>query len=366
VARRYEGRRRPGGRGERQGLGVEGVSQDRLDRVVAVLARCVGARAGGLQAGRAVALGQAQDALGAGEAVEGPIAEERVDEQRAGGPDRGRALATPAGRVHQELDLVGGQMSGQGPALAGVGAAMSGDERVVVEQLDGAGARPDPEPLADEPMRPGVVGALEDDVAVTVELGPLPLGQLPRRGRQRLQGGALERVEDLERDLLDGAVDAAPGGLHAPAPQMAIAVVDVAELSPGEGVALDVVDAALLDLAFMLGRAWPAGRDQEAVVLGELPVAALHLGIVEGGVDDAGPQIIEVMCPARLRGRPAGREVSAGRSSSVRPHNHHSEFSQASNASSVRQTGVRGNAAEETGGSQSRRAASLAWMVISA
>jgi hypothetical protein len=76
--------------------------------------------------------------------------------------------------------------------------------------------------------------------------------------------------------------------------------------------------------------------------------------------------IITVMCPAWLRGRSAGQEVSAGRSSSVRPHNHHSEFSQASNASSVRQTGVRGNAAEETGGSQSRRAASLAWMLISA
>ena len=28
-------------------------------------------------------------------------------------------------------------------------------------------------------------------------------------------------------------------------------------------------------------------------MLGELPVAALHLGIVEGGVDDGGPQIIE-------------------------------------------------------------------------
>jgi hypothetical protein len=51
---------------------------------------------------------------------------------------------------------------------------------------------------------------------------------------------------------------------------MAIAVGEVAELSPGEGVALDVVDAALLDLALVLGRARAAGRDEEAVVLGEV------------------------------------------------------------------------------------------------
>ena len=41
----------------------------------------------GVQPGGAIALGQAQDALGAAEAIEGPITEERVDEQRGSGTD---------------------------------------------------------------------------------------------------------------------------------------------------------------------------------------------------------------------------------------------------------------------------------------
>ena len=73
MARRHERRFRHRREGEGQGLGVEGVSQDRLDRVVAVLASRVGARAGGFHAGRAVALGETQDALSAAEAIEGPI-----------------------------------------------------------------------------------------------------------------------------------------------------------------------------------------------------------------------------------------------------------------------------------------------------
>lgn len=107
MARRHERRRGRGGRGEGRGLQVEGVSQDRLDRVVAVLAGGVGARAGGLQAGRAVALGEPQDALGTAQAIEGPIAEECVDEPRARRADGGGALPTPGRRVQQELDFVG-------------------------------------------------------------------------------------------------------------------------------------------------------------------------------------------------------------------------------------------------------------------
>ena len=151
----------------------------------------------------------------------------------------------------------------------------------------------DPEPLAEQAMGRRVVGPVEDDVAVGVELGLLPLGELPGRERQREQRRALEPIEDLEGDLLDGAVEAAAGDLDAPAQEMTIAVVDVAEGAAGQGVALDVVDAALLDLPFVLGRARPTGRDEKAVVLGALAIAALDLGIVQSGVHDRGAEIIE-------------------------------------------------------------------------
>jgi len=189
-----------------------------------------------------------------------------------------------------------------GPA-AGARAPMRRHEDVILLQLDLQVGRADPEPLANEAVGPGVVGPGEDDMAVGVELGPLPLGQLPRRHGQRVQRRALHLVEDLQGDLLGRPVDAAARGLDTPAEQMAIAVVEVPEGAAGQGVAFNVVDAALLDLAFVLGRARPTGRDEKPVVLGALPVAPLHFGVVERGVHDRGTQIVELMCPPRLCGR---------------------------------------------------------------
>ena len=68
--------------------------------------------------------------------------------------------------------------------------------------------------------------------------------------------------------------------------------MDVAEGAAGEGVAFDVVDAALLDLASM--RARPTRAQEKPVVLGALAIAALDFGIVEGRMHDRGPEIIEL------------------------------------------------------------------------
>ena len=191
------------------------------------------------------------------------------------------------------MDLVRGQVGREGAPLAGAGTPMRRHKGVLLIQLDLPRGGTDPESLADEAVRRRVVGPGEDDMAVGVELGLLPLGQLPRGHGQRVQGRALDLVEDRQGNLLGRAVDTAAGGLHTPAEQMAIAVVEVAEGPTSQRVAFDVVDAALLDLAFVLGRPWPTGRDEKAVVLRELPVAALHLGVVERGVDDRGPEIVE-------------------------------------------------------------------------
>jgi len=232
-------RRRARGRHERRELGqrllVEGVDEDGLDGVIAILADSMGAGAGGVEPGRAVALAQAEDALGAAEAIEGPITEQDVDEQGAGGADAGGLGPAPGGGLQEEVDLVGWQVGGQGAPLAGAGRPMGGDQRVVMEALDLAEGGADPEALADQAIGGGVVGAGEDDMAVGMQLGPLPLDQVPRRGRQGLQRGALELVEDLQRDALDGAMDPAARGLNAPAPQVAVAVMEIAEGAAGPG-----------------------------------------------------------------------------------------------------------------------------------
>ena len=73
--------RRDGGRDGReagQGLAIEGVDQDGLDGVVAILADRERAGTGGFQTGGTVPLAQAQHALGAAEPIQGPIAEQRA------------------------------------------------------------------------------------------------------------------------------------------------------------------------------------------------------------------------------------------------------------------------------------------------
>src|SRR5439155_24565909 len=96
------------------------------------------------------------------------------------------------------------------------------------EGLDVAPGRADPAPIAEQALRGWGVGAVEDDVAMAMELGLLPLGELARRDGERAQGGPLDLIEDGERDLLGRAVGAPASDLEAPAQQMAIAVVDIA------------------------------------------------------------------------------------------------------------------------------------------
>src|SRR5262249_47658666 len=147
--------------------------------------------------------------------------------------------------------------------------------------------------LADQAMRRGVIGAGEDDVAVAMELRSLPLDQFPRRGREAKQRGPFELIKQLQRRALGRAVNASAGRLHDPAEQVAIAVVHVAEGAPRESVALDVMNAALLHLSFVLRRVGPTRGDEEAVVLSALAIGALDFGVVERRVDDGRPQIIE-------------------------------------------------------------------------
>ena len=85
-------------------------------------------------------------------------------------------------------------------------------ERTIAEQGVDLGERgPDPEPLANQAVRRGVVGAGEDDVAIAVELSPLPLGQLPRREREAEKRGPFELIEPLQRGALGRAVNAPAG-----------------------------------------------------------------------------------------------------------------------------------------------------------
>src|SRR5262245_56604181 len=93
-----------------QRLLIQSLHQDRLDGVVAIFRDDTGAGTGGVEARRAVALRQAQDALGPAEPIERAVAQQAVDELRTGGADARRLLAAPGGCVHEEVDLLRWQM----------------------------------------------------------------------------------------------------------------------------------------------------------------------------------------------------------------------------------------------------------------
>lgn len=91
--------------------------------------------------------------------------------------------------------------------------------------------------------------------------------------------------------------------------------------------------------------------------LGGVPRALLY--------DYVACHIVEVLWPRALCGRDADPAVLAWGSPCAGPHIDHSDASQESSVSSLRQTGVRGNAAvASVGGSQVRRAASFARTLI--
>ncbi len=306
----WDGHRHRGGRGldHAQRLPIEAGGQDQLHRGVAVLAHGAGSGAGRFQPGRAVPLGEAEDALGASQAIERSIAEERGDERGAGGADRRGLLLAPARRLEEEVHLIRGQVVVEGATLAGPGGEMRGHQRVGVEELDLSGRGTHPEPLADQPVGRGVVGPREHHVAVGMELGLLPGHRRPGRGRQGEERRALDGLEEDERLLLDRAVAPAPRGLHTPAERVLVRVVDVAERPARQAVAAHVVDAPLFHLPLVLRRLGPAGGDEEAVVLGQLPVDALHFGVVEHGPDDGGLQVVEHH-PARDSLKPLERRA---------------------------------------------------------
>src|SRR5439155_20012265 len=93
--------------------------------------------------------------------------------------------------------------------------------------------------------------------------------------------------------LLRRAVDPTTGRLDAPHPDALIRLVHIAKGAARQEIAFDVVHAALLDLALVLGRPRATRRDEKAVVLGALAIRALDDRIVEGGVDNRRFQIVE-------------------------------------------------------------------------
>ena len=240
-------------------------------------------------------------------AVDHRVGEELLHDRGGRRPDFGRQGRAHLAGPQQLRQFLRGQMVRVGVPLPGpLRARVGGDELVVGRvEADFPAAAPHPQALPDEAERRGVEGLLEDDVAVAMERGPLPERQVVGRRRQREELRPLHRGEAVKGRLLRGAVPSQPGGRLAPGAHVGVRPGQCRRRPAPEEVALDVVDPALLDLPFMLGRPRGAGGEEEAVVLGTFPVGRLDLRVVEAGPGDAR---LEVIQHDPLRHRPEERE----------------------------------------------------------
>jgi hypothetical protein len=104
----------------------------------------------------------------------------------------------------------------------------------------------------------------------------------------------------------------------------------------------------------------------QAFFLGHIHAYEYFGGVAEKAIPDYVPRnIIRVMCLSSLCGPFANRRGFLGWRPRSWQHNNHKEFNQVSRVASSLHIGLRGNSAE-TGGSQARRAASFARVLISA
>ena len=160
-----------------QGLFVEAVFEDGLDRSHRVRAEGEGTLGGGFEAGVGVGLGrQTQDAEAGAVALLGmaPGVEDVGDECGGGGSDLLSPSREALGRplFGEPAVLLRYMLGHGGMSLGKMGAHMAGGALPAVEELDGVGGESGMEFAPREGVGDGVVVALELDVIVECPLLP--------------------------------------------------------------------------------------------------------------------------------------------------------------------------------------------------
>ena len=226
--------------------GLEAVQDDALEALDVHEVEGEGPAAGGVEAGEAVLVAQAQELLGLAQL--GP--REGPGEELLG--EAADVLALTPRLADHALRVAHGVGGPLGRVVVVVGgAAALGDPRVGLGALavdidpDQLRVPPHPDGLAHVPGGDRVERLLELDVAVGVDLAARPAGRIEAGALERAQRGLLGVLEDGERALARGPVDPLSRPLEAPAHGLALHVVPIEPgLAPEEALA-QVLDPAL-------------------------------------------------------------------------------------------------------------------------
>ena len=280
---------------------VEGVGEDVLDGAIAAVG---GERpaAGGLEALGAVALLQPDHRLGLAEQVEGMgrPAQQLIDQLHHGRAQLGGAMSAPGRGAQQEGDLGLRVVGGVDVAALATAEQMGLDQLAAVIDARHPLADADVELLADMPMRRREEAAANLELAIGMQLGLGPVGDLEGRLGQRPHRRPLHALEDLEHRSRQGAMRACPGDTTAPLARSLAHLHLAAEVAAPPVAVPDVGDRALHP-RLVLRPARPAGVDEHAVVLRHLRIRPVQLGVVQVGPQHSRLQVVD---PEHRRHRP--------------------------------------------------------------
>ena len=279
----------PGRGGQLVPLGAGG--EDAPDGAVGRVAGRDRLRAGGLEPGRVVLVGQADDALGGAEPVEGVVGEQLADQLLAGRADAGGLPAAPGRGPHVERDLLRRVVAEVGLLAADL-AGMGLDQLAADEELHHRRGDADVGGLADVPPRHRVEHLVDLGVDVRADLRRRPRGQHERPGRQRPQRVLLHRLEHRGRGgALQRPARPRPGDLRRPAGGLGLHPLQRREL-PAAPEAVPDIRHRPLDPRLVPGLQRPGRVDQAAVMRGELGIGPVDLRVVEVGLVDPGLQVV--------------------------------------------------------------------------
>ena len=181
-----------------QGLLIVTADENRLDGAIegACVSECP--HTGRLKPRRPIGIGKAEDALGAAQSLHDAIAEELLDQLRAGWTNLAGLLHTPLPVVGEELSRIGWEMiQDRAPIPVAMRAHMCGNQSLVLEDRHGDIGRADPQCLTDEREGSRVQHVIQLDVAVAMQLQTMPIPQI----RSHLGELVHEGLLDLEATL---------------------------------------------------------------------------------------------------------------------------------------------------------------------
>jgi hypothetical protein len=237
--------------------------------------------------------------LGGAQVVQRVASQQLADQPGDRFAELGGLPAAPGRGALQEGDLLRWVVGPVG-ALAALGSAQVGlDQLPLAEHLQQPGGEASVDHSADQPPWHRVQRAGDLDVAVGMDLGPRPRGQLERLLGQRQQRRPLRGMEHHDRlRASKRPAGAAAGDLQAPGLGGLLHRGQRAELAAGEEAVAHVGDGALHP-GLVLGLPGPGRVDQHAVVAGQLGVGTVELGVVQVRADHAGLEVVGHQPPGR-------------------------------------------------------------------